>query len=136
MAFVPIPKDLNDVKTKIMFKLTGRQLLNFFFAGSIAIPTFIFTKDIIGNDLSILLVMILSSPFMFFAFFEKDGLSGEKYLKKFIDFKYRSSLVRIYKNTNIYETIDDIQRFEKQFIKNKESIQNKENQKKSKGEEV
>ena len=28
MAFVPVPKDLNRVKTKVMFNLTKRQLLS------------------------------------------------------------------------------------------------------------
>lgn len=130
MAFVPIPKDLTDVKSKIMFNLTGRQLLNFLLAGIIAIPTFILTKDFLGNELSIVLVMILAAPFMFFAFFEKDGLSGEKYLRAVIDFKYNSSPIRVYKNTNFYETIDDIQRLEKQFIANKETIQMNEQKKK------
>ena len=32
MAFVPVPKDLNRVKTKVMFNLTKRQL------SSIALP--------------------------------------------------------------------------------------------------
>ena len=27
MAFVPVPKDLNRVKTKVMFNLTKRQLI-------------------------------------------------------------------------------------------------------------
>ena len=30
MAFVPVPKDLNRVKTKVMFNLTKRQLICFF----------------------------------------------------------------------------------------------------------
>lgn len=29
MAFVPVPKDLNRVKTKVMFNLTKRQLICF-----------------------------------------------------------------------------------------------------------
>ena len=29
MAFVPVPKDLNRVKTKVMFNLTKRQLIFF-----------------------------------------------------------------------------------------------------------
>lgn len=130
MTFVPIPKDLTDVKTKIMFNLTGRQLVNFVIAGAIAIPTFIFSKDYIGNELSVMLVMILTSPFIFFAFFEKDGLSGIQYLKNIIDFKYKKSPIRIYKNTNFYKTLDDIQRFEKQFIKNEKAEKiNKQNKK-------
>ena len=29
MAYVPVPKDLTKVKTKVMFNLTRRQLVNF-----------------------------------------------------------------------------------------------------------
>lgn len=32
MAFVPVPKDLNRVKTKVMFNLTKRQSLKLIFA--------------------------------------------------------------------------------------------------------
>ena len=28
MAFVPVPKDLNRVKTKVMFNLTKRQIIS------------------------------------------------------------------------------------------------------------
>lgn len=33
MAYVPIPKDLNKVKTKVAFNLTKRQLIGFSVAG-------------------------------------------------------------------------------------------------------
>ena len=33
MAYVPIPKDLNRVKTKVAFNLTKRQLIGFTLAG-------------------------------------------------------------------------------------------------------
>ena len=34
MAFVPVPKDLNRVKTKVMFNLTKRQLICFSIAAA------------------------------------------------------------------------------------------------------
>ena len=34
MAFVPVPKDLNRVKTKVMFNLTKRQLICFALAAA------------------------------------------------------------------------------------------------------
>lgn len=37
MAFVPVPKDLNRVKTKVMFNLTKRQLICFAVAGGLAV---------------------------------------------------------------------------------------------------
>lgn len=132
MAFVPIPRDLTEVKSKIMFNLTTRQLINFVVAGLLSIPIFILTRNLFGNEVSIFLVMLVAAPFMFFAFFEKDGLTGEKYLKKVIEFKYKSSRIRIYKNTNIYETLDDIQRFEQQFLIQKEKELKEDESKKGK----
>ena len=44
MAFVPVPKDLNRVKTKVMFNLTKRQLICFAVAAVIGVPVYILTK--------------------------------------------------------------------------------------------
>jgi len=38
MAYVPVPKDLSKVKTKIAFNLTKRQLVCFSIAGAIGLP--------------------------------------------------------------------------------------------------
>ena len=40
MAFVPVPKDLNRVKTKVMFNLTKRQLICFSIAAAVGVPIF------------------------------------------------------------------------------------------------
>ena len=39
MAFVPVPKDLNRVKTKVMFNLTKRQLICFALAAAVMFAT-------------------------------------------------------------------------------------------------
>ena len=41
MAYVPVPKDLNAVKTKVMFNLTKRQLGGFGGGAAVAEPLFI-----------------------------------------------------------------------------------------------
>ena len=38
MAYVPVPKDLNAVKTKVLFNLTKRQLICF---GSVQLSAFL-----------------------------------------------------------------------------------------------
>ena len=48
MAFVPVPKDLNRVKTKVMFNLTKRQLVCFALAAAVGVPIFFLTKPSIG----------------------------------------------------------------------------------------
>ena len=81
MAYVQIPKDLTNVKTKVAFNLTKRQLMGFGVAGIIGIPTYLKTRNILGNDLAVFLMIILTIPIFFVVFYEKDGLTCEKYLK-------------------------------------------------------
>ena len=50
MPFVPVPKDLTKVKTKVAFNLTKRQLLCFGVGGLVGIPTYLLTRGSIGND--------------------------------------------------------------------------------------
>ena len=69
MAYVPIPKDLKKVKTKVAFNLTKRQLIGFTIAGLIGIPIYLFMRKVVPNDI------------FFITLFEKDGLSFEKYFK-------------------------------------------------------
>ncbi len=53
MAYVQIPKDLSNVKTKVALNLTKRQLIGFAVAGLIGIPTYLKTRNALGNDLAI-----------------------------------------------------------------------------------
>ena len=81
MAYVQIPKDLSNVKTKVALNLTKSQLIGFAVAGLIGIPTYLKTRNALGNDLAVFLMMILTIPIFFVVFYEKDGLPCEKYLK-------------------------------------------------------
>jgi len=81
LAYVQIPKDLSNVKTKVALNLTKRQLIGFAVAGLIGIPTYLKTRNALGNDLAVFLMMILTIPIFFVVFYEKDGLPCEKYLK-------------------------------------------------------
>ena len=51
MAYVPVPKDLNAVKTKVMFNLTKRQILCFGGGALIGVPLFFLLKGHIGGSL-------------------------------------------------------------------------------------
>ena len=81
MAYVPIPKDLNKVKTKVALNLTQRQLIGFTFAAMIGIPVYIFIKGFVPNDIAIIFLIISTLPIFFATLFEKDGLIFEKYFK-------------------------------------------------------
>lgn len=101
MPFVPVPKDLTKVKTKVALNLTKRQLICFSVAGAIGIPTYLLTKNTIGNDIAVLLMIGLMLPFFFFAMYEKDGLPAEKIARNWLRLKLWPG-TRIYKTDNLY----------------------------------
>lgn len=105
MPFVPIPKDLTRVKTKVALNLTKRQLICFSIAGAIGIPTFLLTRTTIGNDAAVILMIGLMLPFFFFAMYEKDGQPAEKVARNFLRAKLWPG-VRPYKTDNLYHYIE------------------------------
>ena len=52
MAHVNITKDLTEVKSKVVFGLTRRQLIFFVLAALVAAPTYFPTRDSLGNDIA------------------------------------------------------------------------------------
>lgn len=126
MAYVQIPKDLSNVKTKVALNLTKRQLIGFAVAGLIGIPTYLKTRNALGNDLAVFLMMILTIPIFFVVFYEKDGLPCEKYLKYvYLHEKYQPK-VRVSKERFIE------MRKEEQDINGKKSGSAKKSRKKKK----
>lgn len=85
MGYVQIPKDLSKIKTKVVFNLTKRQLIGFSTSGFVGIPSYLYMKNFIGSDLSILFMILITLPIFFVTFYEKDGLVCEKYLKCICD---------------------------------------------------
>jgi hypothetical protein len=120
MAYVPIPTDLKSVKTKVAFNLTARQLVYFSCALIIGAPVFWLSNRFLDNStLALLLTMAVAAPLIFFGMFEKDGLTGERYIKQLLKVKYKRPLKRYYKNTNYYrflhEVINKEQQIEKEY---------------------
>ena len=73
MAYVPVPKDLNAVKTKVMFNLTKRQILCFGGGALIGVPLFFLLKGHIGSSAAALCMMLVMLPFFLLAMYEKNG---------------------------------------------------------------
>ena len=51
MAYVPVPKDLTKVKTKVMFNLTRRQLVCFTAGALVGVPLFFLLRELAGNSM-------------------------------------------------------------------------------------
>lgn len=114
MPFVPVPKDLAKVKTKVAFNLTQRQLICFGAGGLIGVPTYILTRSSIGNEGAALLMIGLMLPFFLFGIYEKDGQPLEKVLGHFIRAQFLSPKVRPYQTDNLYAALERLDHHEKE----------------------
>ena len=63
MAYVPVPKDLTKVKTKVMFNLTKRQLVCFSGGALVSVPLFFLLKGPLGNNTAALCMILVMLPF-------------------------------------------------------------------------
>ena len=78
MAYVPVPKDLTKVKTKVMFNLTKRQLICFTGGALIGVPLFFLLRKPTGNSVAAMCMMLVMLPFFMLAMYEKHGQPLEK----------------------------------------------------------
>ena len=115
MAYVNVPNDLSKIKTKIAFNLTKRQLICFSSAAAIGIPTYIFTRAIIGNTGAMFLMIALMLPFFFLAMYERDGLPFEKVMKNIVRTKFLWPTTRPYKTDNFYSYLNNPRKEAKQL---------------------
>ena len=109
MAYVPVPKDLSRVKTKVLFNLTKRQLICFSLAGITGIPFYLLTRNAIGSTASASLMILMVLPFFLFAMYEKDGMPLEKVLSYIWRYRFKRPRIRIYQTKNLYAQIEGMQ---------------------------
>ena len=119
MPFVPVPKDLARVKTKVAFNLTKRQIVCFGAGGLVGIPTYIFTRGSIGNEPAALLMIGLMLPFFLFGIYEKDGQPLEQILRHMIRAQFLCAKTRPYQTENLYAVIARLDEKEVSAIEHK-----------------
>ena len=86
MAYVPVPKDLNAVKTKVLFNLTKRQLVCFGSGAAVAVPLFFLCKTFMNTTVAAILMILTLLPFMLMAMYEKNGQPLEKIVRNIVLF--------------------------------------------------
>ena len=114
MPYVPVPKDLNTVKTKVAFNLTKRQLICFSLAAAVGVPIYFLTRGILGTTGAVFLLLAAALPFFFFAMYEKDGFPAEKILLHIIRQKFLRPGIRVYRSKNLYDRIIEYDKLEKE----------------------
>ena len=104
-AYIPVPRDLTRVKTKVFFNLTKRQLICFGSAALIGVPIFFLVKGTGNVSLAALTMMIVMLPLFFLAMYEKDGRPLEVIAGHFIQAKFIRPKVRPYQTNNYYDAL-------------------------------
>ena len=113
-AYIPVPRDLTRVKTKVFFNLTKRQLICFSAAALIGVPSFFLLKSTGNVSLASLGMIVIMLPMFFLAMFEKDGQPLEVIAKHFIESKFIRPKIRPYKTNNYYVALMRQQQLEKE----------------------
>lgn len=114
MAYVPVPKDLTVVKTKILFGLTLRQIICFLLAAVVGFPLFFILKNYMDPALAIFIMIVVMMPFFLLAIYEKNGQPFEKYAGNFVRTVFLRPKKRIYRTCNFYSAIETQNRFDKE----------------------
>lgn len=114
MAYVPVPKDLTKVKTKVAFNLTKRQIIFFAAALVIGLPLFFLLKDSAGTDLAAFAMIVVMLPCFLLAMYEKHGQPLEVVIKNVIQTKYIRPKERPYQTENFYAVLERQRNLEKE----------------------
>ena len=104
-AYIPVPRDLTRVKTKVFFNLTKRQLVCFSAAALIGLPLFFWVKSFGNVSLASLTMILVMLPLFFLAMYEKDGQPLEIIAGHFIQSKFIRPKIRPYRTDNYYDAL-------------------------------
>ncbi len=114
MAYVPVPKDLTKVKTKVLFNLTKRQLLCFSGGALLGIPLFFLLKGSAGTSVAAMCMILIMLPFFLLALYEKQGQPLEKIVGNIIKVTVIRPKQRPYRTANFYSLLEGQAKLDKE----------------------
>ena len=117
MAYVPVPKDLSTVKTKVMFNLTKRQLICFGSGAAVAVPLFFLCKTFMSTTVAAILMILTLLPFMLMAMYEKNGQPLEKIVRNIVQVSFLRPKQRPYQTNNFYTVLERQENLDKEVYR-------------------
>ena len=114
MAYVPVPKDLSKIKTKVAFNLTKRQIVCFAVALIVGLPLFFLLKDSAGPSAASFVMIVVMLPCFLMAMYEKHGQPLEVVVKNIIQTKFVRPKERPYQTQNLYAVLEKQRKLEKE----------------------
>ena len=117
MAYVPVPKDLNAVKTKVLFNLTKRQLVCFGSGAAIGVPLFFLLKARLSVSAAAICMILVMLPFFLLAMYERNGQPLEKILRNIIRVCFLRPKQRPYETNNFYAVMERQNQLDKEVYR-------------------
>ena len=114
MAYVPVPKDLSKIKTKVAFNLTKRQIVCFAVALIVGLPLFFLLKDSAGTSAASFVMIVVMLPCFLMAMYEKHGQPLEVVIRNIINTKFTRPKERPYQTQNFYAVLERQAKLEKE----------------------
>ena len=114
MAYVPVPKDLSKIKTKVAFNLTKRQIVCFAVALIVGLPLFFLLKDSAGTSAASFVMIVVMLPCFLMAMYEKHGQPLEVVVMNIIQTKFVRPKERPYQTQNLYAVLEKQRKLEKE----------------------
>ena len=114
MAYVPVPKDLSKIKTKVAFNLTKRQIVCFAVALIVGLPLFFLLKDSAGTSAASFVMIVVMLPCFLMAMYEKHGQPLEVVVKNIIQTKFVRPKERPYQTQNLYAVLEKQRKLKKE----------------------
>lgn len=106
MAYVPVPKDLNAVKTKVMLNLTKRQLICFSSGAADRRSAVLSSERRLATSAAAYLHVIAMLPFFLLAMYEKNGQPLEKIIRNIVQVCFIRPKQRPYETNNFYAVLE------------------------------
>ena len=117
MAYVPVPKDLTTVKSKVLFNLTKRQLICFGGGALLGVPLFFLLRGSLGASPAAILMVLSMVPLFVMGLYEKNGRPLEKVLGDVIETVFLRPKQRPYQTDNLYAALMRQEQMEREVQK-------------------
>lgn len=119
MAYVPVPKDLTKIKSKVMFNLTKRQIICFGGGALIGVPLFFLLRGSLGTSPAAIIMVAAMLPLFIFGMYERNGQPLERVLGNIIQTMFVRPKQRPYQTNNLYAALmrqEQMEREVKQIV--------------------
>lgn len=103
--YVPIPKDLNEIKEKFIAGFTIRQVICFGIGLVIGAPVFFLTRNAIGMSGAIFVMGACAAPAILCGLYRKNGVFLEKQIR-FMKEYFTRPRKRYYRTTNVFVSFE------------------------------